>query len=801
MKTTRTISFDGWVLRAETGELSKGAKKIRLQQRPLLVLEELLSHPGELVTREQLIARLWPKGVVDFDTGLNTAVSKLRVALDDGAEVPRYIETLPRKGYRFVGTIDPPTADEAPVPVVTSAAVGGPTRAGADVIPQTPPPEPMPLPAVAATAAPEAPVPMRRRWPLYAGAGVVLLLVVGSLFFYVRRGTATSSANSVVVSRPHPEDLAIAVLPLEAATSAESDRGVADVVSDAFRLRIGKLENMTVIRAPATPGSTTSAADWRKFAADVHARYRLSGKVATQQDQVEVRLELFDSRSGARIWSFNDTAAMREAALLVDKAARGVAGQLNVRADAVGEPATPAAINFQAYEIYLRAQQLMQTQRVSDAESALELYRRATVLDSGFARAYLGVAQALIFQTGTLGMDASETQRIQAEAMTACDHALTLDPGLGECLIERARLTYDSAAADTLFRKGLALAPNYGVGYQRYSEFLFDEYRRGEAVEAIERAHEIDPLEPRVALRLAAFRYYIDSDVSAHDRLAKEVLARNPRMVGALQQLSMSNWYNNAEFAESIRLDEQAVQLDPDLDDPKLDLADMYLEVGDPDASLAVLKLSSKPWKYPLVDIALFRRDPRRAAQLVREVSDEDWRTKWAAPEAWALRDDAMRTGDFTYALERMDKRFALNVPWGSQKNVGPRYWNRTLGLVYAHTLVLAGQTQQGRKLAQTILAQLDSESVGRARYYNSRDQAAAFMILGDKEGALRELKNSLSIHHYNYWWYTGDIDPLYAQLRPDPRFQALVTQAKEHSARQRALLDEMRRAGKVPSR
>jgi DNA-binding winged helix-turn-helix (wHTH) protein/tetratricopeptide (TPR) repeat protein len=114
MKTPRVISFDGWVLHADTGELLKDARKIRLQQLPLLGLQELLAHPGELGTREQLIARLWPKGVVDFDTGLNTAVRKLRVALEDVGEVPRYIETIPRKGYRFLGAIDPLVEMEPP---------------------------------------------------------------------------------------------------------------------------------------------------------------------------------------------------------------------------------------------------------------------------------------------------------------------------------------------------------------------------------------------------------------------------------------------------------------------------------------------------------------------------------------------------------------------------------------------------------------------------------------------------------------------------------------------------------------
>ena len=122
MSHPRTTSFDGWVLRIDLGELAKDGRKIHLQDQPLQILDELLSRPGELVTREQLIARLWPTGVVDFDTGLNSAVRKLRVALQDEAETPRYIETLPRKGYRFIGDV-PPIAPPAFNPPAHSIAV------------------------------------------------------------------------------------------------------------------------------------------------------------------------------------------------------------------------------------------------------------------------------------------------------------------------------------------------------------------------------------------------------------------------------------------------------------------------------------------------------------------------------------------------------------------------------------------------------------------------------------------------------------------------------------------------------
>jgi DNA-binding winged helix-turn-helix (wHTH) protein len=106
------IGFDGWVLDPDSGDLERAGTRIRLQEQPLQVLRELIDSRGGVVTREQLISKLWPKGIVDFDTGLNTAIRKLRVALGDTADTPRYIETLPRRGYRFIAALEPDPARE-----------------------------------------------------------------------------------------------------------------------------------------------------------------------------------------------------------------------------------------------------------------------------------------------------------------------------------------------------------------------------------------------------------------------------------------------------------------------------------------------------------------------------------------------------------------------------------------------------------------------------------------------------------------------------------------------------------------
>src|SRR6187397_3329763 len=110
MTDTTEIQFDGWTLRTRSGELLRDGNTQRLPQQPLRVLVELLSHPGEVVTRERLVEVLWPKGVVDFDNSLNAVIRKLRSTLGDDSETPRYIETLPRIGYRFVGKMETPVA-------------------------------------------------------------------------------------------------------------------------------------------------------------------------------------------------------------------------------------------------------------------------------------------------------------------------------------------------------------------------------------------------------------------------------------------------------------------------------------------------------------------------------------------------------------------------------------------------------------------------------------------------------------------------------------------------------------------
>ncbi len=786
MPNTRTSTFDGWVLRMDLGELTKDGRKIRLQDQPLQILDELLSHPGELVTREQLIARLWPKGVVDFDTGLNSAVRKLRVALQDEAETPRYIETVPRKGYRFIGAIDPPAAEPAPIPPpqrVAEAAHPAEPSVSASTASSS---------ESSVTAAQPSPDPQSRRTYIYVAVGVAVLMIAGLTLVWLRRESTPATQPSATASPSLSLDSrTIAVLPFRAATPGEANEALALVVTDLVRNRLATLNGVVVIAGGSTAHMTDAHLDARETGRKLNARFLLQGGAARAGDQISTDVELVDAASGAQLWSTSFDHSVKDVAALRETIVERVAGALRIAAEPAGGPASAsAAINLDAHLLYVRGQQLMSNQRLDDANAAVELFRRATILDPSFARGYLAMGQAQLLAGGLGNGHSPELLR---EVNMAFDRALELNPALGEAWIERATLTRDPVKAEEWYRKGLALAPSYSDGYAEFSRFLFVEYRKGEAFEMIKRAREIDPLTPDLHLRQAFLFMVSSSDVAAHDRLVREALTISPGFHPALIRLAHSNYEFSGEFAEAIRLIERAIALDPDSDGRSL-AATVYLDLDDPVAAMAVLGKSPDEVSAQ-VKIAQYQGDRRRAAELARSVT-EDHETAPVAPGAEALRDGAIATGDYAPVLKQLEARYAMQV-----SGTGPRVWSRGLGLVYAHTLVLAGETQRGRKLATSILVQLDAESVGRTENWFCRERAAAFAILGDDERALAELAITQKMRKFYRWWYTAELDPLYERFRSDPRFQALAEQARKHRVEQRALVEQMRRKGEAPKR
>lgn len=209
MNGTRELRFDGWRLRRDSGELIRGDVRVRLQSQPLAVLEALLARPGEVVTRDDLKSSLWPTGVVDFDTALNSAVRRLRRALGDDADTPRYIETLPRRGYRFIGTLDAEPAPAVPdttgrLPSASEAQPASPLPPAGSPQPANPdaptfgrPPDP-----AAVTAVTLPPVAASRRRSAWLGAAAVLSLSAVAALIALQVGSAPEQPAARATAEP-----------------------------------------------------------------------------------------------------------------------------------------------------------------------------------------------------------------------------------------------------------------------------------------------------------------------------------------------------------------------------------------------------------------------------------------------------------------------------------------------------------------------------------------------------------------------------------------------------------------------
>jgi TolB-like protein/Tfp pilus assembly protein PilF len=332
MSHPRTTSFDGWVLRIDLGELAKDGRKIHLQDQPLQILDELLSRPGELVTREQLIARLWPTGVVDFDTGLNSAVRKLRVALQDEAETPRYIETLPRRGYRFIGAIDSlavPTGEPA---VVASTASSGESSGTVDQ--RSPDPQ------------------SPRTYPAHSIAVLPFVNMSGDpQQEYFSDGMAEELLNSLV---------RISELKVAARTSAFAFKGKDMEVGDiARRLNVGAI---------------------------------LEGSVRKAGERVRITVQLVDAANGYHLWSETYDRELGD----VFEVQAGIAGSVvrQLQATLFGSALPRHTPSSEAYAAYLQGNHFFERMSVDKAifyyAQALQLDEYYAAAMVGLAQARFG---------------------------------------------------------------------------------------------------------------------------------------------------------------------------------------------------------------------------------------------------------------------------------------------------------------------------------------------------------------------------------------------------------------------------
>ncbi len=352
MTHARTITFDEWTLHRATGEIEKHGKRSRLPDQAHLILEELLASSGQLVTREHLIARLWPQGVVDFEGSLNAAVRKLRSILGDDAETPRFIETVPRKGYRFVGTISESNQRTALTEVEHAALTAPQPRSGRRVY--------------------------KRSWLL---AAITTILVVLAFFLY---------SSSVETPRL---PVRLAVMPFENLSPDAADAFFTDGIHEEIlstlahrAANLSVISRTTMMTYRATPKSVTD------IAKELGVTHVLEGSVRREGQMVRVSLKLIDARKDRPVWTKHYDRQLVSAIALQSEVATEVTSRLSVELLANAKP-TPVTTSPEAYDLYLKGKLASRSVRLTATAEEFArieaLFNRAIELDPLFAAAYV----------------------------------------------------------------------------------------------------------------------------------------------------------------------------------------------------------------------------------------------------------------------------------------------------------------------------------------------------------------------------------------------------------------------------
>jgi TolB-like protein/DNA-binding winged helix-turn-helix (wHTH) protein/Tfp pilus assembly protein PilF len=814
----RKISFDGWVLDRESGDLRRDGNRQRLQELPLKVLDLLLANPGGLVTREQLISHLWPKGIVDFDTGINTAVRKLRVALADVADAPRYIETIPRRGYRFVGTVDPdPPSAAEPIPLPLGVPPAEEAASGNEVLPVEGndagvPNLPIQEPARDTALLPDLSgdrslrqaesEPKLRRRPLLGIAVTVGALCIGMTYWLSHRpaGPGENTASVPAMSLP---DQSVAVLPFESLSTEANNEFLAMGIAETVLHRLGGLRDLTVIARTSSFVFKNRNEDVRQIGRALNARYLVQGSVQRAGERLRVQAQLIDAATGKQLWSLAFDRPLADIFALQDEISSRVAEQLSVSlAPGKLAPNDAKTAHLDAYLSYLQGQALISTGKIADARLAIQFFDRAAQMDPQFAAAYAQESRAI---TRLANMRESHDPEDLHRATALNDKALTLDPELGEAWVQRAGLLLeasgekDLAEAEKAYRKGLDLAPNYGQGFEEFADFLAFHDRTDDALAMIERARQVDPLMPRNHYLKGVLLDEANKDQREVEALYLQALKLNPTYHPALVRLGWVYEFQG-EYAKGLMLQEKAVGIDPEAMWARGATAAAYLGLGDVAAAQDVLGADPGGGGGVKICVLSLNGDHVKAVEMAYELFAAGHPDVLPQVEMCASAEmfrDALATGHFDRALRAFEFQYSIHsgkLGLDAQKAF---VW----GVPMAHLLLAKGDSMRGKRLAQSILAATDQDGedvFSQALVLLAR--AGACAVLGESDRALEALEKATALAAH-VAWIIIDANPTFGGLKQDQRYQRLAATMAEKLHKQVELVAKMRTAHELPER
>ena len=478
---TRKVRFDAFEVDMRSGEVRKHGIRLKLHRQPFQVLSLLLEHPGDVVTREELRQKLWPGDTfVDFDTGLNSAVKKLRNALCDSAEEPSYIETLPRRGYRFIAKVE--TGD-------LSTPVG--PLSPLDVIPLRPHPNEKELvserPAGAEVDAQPTSTSPARLWLVLGGMAAIVLVALTSVLFKAHtRPTAPTKISS------------LAVLPLSNLSGDSTQEYLADEMTEELCGRLARIHDLRVISRTSVMRFKGTKLSVPEIARMLGVDALVEGSVMRQGNQIRVHAQLIRGSTDEHLWADEYDGELGDILALESEVAQSIARRVEVKV--TGEErarmATAHHVAPEVYESYLKAEdQFSKSSSRAELEQSIAYFEETIGKDANFAPAYVGLANTYERLGSILG--GAPPKETHPRMMSAARRAIELDPDLAEphvLLAEVYQKQWQWNDAEAEFKRALELNSNDAGAHVGYAKWLLCQGRTNEALAWVQRARELDPL-------------------------------------------------------------------------------------------------------------------------------------------------------------------------------------------------------------------------------------------------------------------------------------------------------------------
>ncbi len=463
----RIFRFGAFEFHVQERELRKHGLRIKLAGQPISVLAMLLERPGEVVTRADLQARLWPAGTyVDFEHSVNAAVKRLRQALGDSADSPRFIETLARNGYRFIAPLSE-RIDDLAEPAGRKQAE-----------------EPQSAPQVKKAA----------KWVRFLAfprvmAGVLLCIVIGGFMIGLHDRRPTHTGSGPIRS--------LVVLPLANLSGDPGEEYFVEGMADALRQHLEVISTLRVVSRTSSMYYRASSKPLPEIARQLKADAVVEGSVLRSGNRVRINVELIQTGSDTQVWGGSYDRDLKDIFVLQAEVAQKIADEIRatLRSPDRARLTRRNTPDPDAYLDYSKGRFFWNRRTEADLKRAIGYFQQAIARDPNYALAYDGLADCWLPLGWYAYMAPSETFPY---AKAAVMKALALDDSLAEAHTSLAFVTLyydrDWAAAEREFRRAIELNPNYASGHHWYAEFLSLVGRHAEAIAEAERARELDPL-------------------------------------------------------------------------------------------------------------------------------------------------------------------------------------------------------------------------------------------------------------------------------------------------------------------